>query len=487
MTKFSVTVLRNSAFNMGAQLLIKLLSFGFSVLIVRQLGAETFGQYAAVLAFVAMFAILSDLGLSPYAVREVARWRDAPDGQEHIRTLYVNALMLRLLLSLLTIVLLVLAAWLTGRPLLMVGAIALNGLGLILYSIQGTSDAVLSGFERLDLGAKAKVFNQLAFVMLGALALWWGTGYYGLIIANLLSVAFMTYMCWRGVSALEVHPGHIVGQQWPALLRASLPFAVIGFALGLSYKFDSVLLNIFRSDAETGYYSGVYNLVFSAVIISNVLNTALYPSLARQAANAPDRLPEIYERSLRYLLMLALPIAVGGWALADQVVPFLFTLDYLPAVPALQILIWVVPLMFVSEFLGYVVVVAGKEKHVARSVLISTGFNVLLNLLLVPRYGFIAAAAMTVATEAILVSQYLWLLRSTTRQFNWGQLFLRPLVAALLMGGVALILHPYVPWFANAAICGIAYLLLLVVLGVIGRDEVRFVHRIVSPAATITQ
>jgi O-antigen/teichoic acid export membrane protein len=143
--------------------------------------------------------------------------------------------------------------------------------------------------------------------------------------------------------------------------------------------------------------------------------------------------------------------------------------------------------MFASEFLGYVVVIASKESYVARSVLFSTGFNIALNLLLVPQYGFIAAAAMTVATEAILVGQYLWLLRSMTRQFNWGQLFLRPLLAALLMGGLALILRPYIPWLANAAISGITYLLFLLALGVIGKDEMRFVYRMVSPATTITQ
>ena len=76
MQQFSRIVARNSAFGMAAQLTIKVLSFGFTVLIVRQLGAADFGQYAAVLAFGGLFVFVADLGLSPYAVREVARWRD---------------------------------------------------------------------------------------------------------------------------------------------------------------------------------------------------------------------------------------------------------------------------------------------------------------------------------------------------------------------------------------------------------------------------
>lgn len=475
MKQLSTTVLRNSAFGLAAQMIIKILSFGFSVLIVRRLGAEAFGQYSAVAAFGTLFLFIADLGLSPYAIREVARWRDLPDGIERAKALYGNVLILRLLLSLLAGVLVIITAWLSGRPLVMVGAIALNSITVLLYAVQGTSEAVLSGFERLDLASGAKVVNQLTFVFLGAVALLLGFGYYGLIISTLLGVALMTYVCWRGVQRLGIHAGRAIAQTWPALLRASLPFGVIGFALGLSYKFDSVLLNIFRTDAETGYYNAAYNLVFSAAVLSNVFNTSLYPSLSRQAVNDPTKLPRIYERSLGYLLLLALPIAVGVWVLAEQLVLVLFKAAYQPAAPALQIVIWVLPWMFASEFLGYIVLISGKEQYVARSVLVSTGFNVLVNLFMVPRFGFIGAAFMTVLTEVVLVGQYVWILRSLVREFNWGKILVRPLIAVFLMGAALLVLRP-LPLVLNAALGALVYGGLLLALGVLGKDEMSFIR-----------
>ncbi|MES4792646.1 MAG: flippase, partial [Chloroflexota bacterium] len=108
---------------------------------------------------------------------------------------------------------------------------------------------------------------------------WLSLGYYGLIFANLLGILLMAFLCWRGVHRLGVRAQRPRTTVWPRLLRASIPFGIIGFTLGLSYKLDSVLLNIFRGDTETGYYNAVYNLVFSAAILSNALNTALYPSL----------------------------------------------------------------------------------------------------------------------------------------------------------------------------------------------------------------
>jgi len=485
MKRFSTTVLRNSAFGVAAQLAIKAFSFIFNLLIVRQFGPDIYGQYSAVLAFGAVFAIFGDLGLGLYTVRAVAQWRDDPAGRARAEKLYGNVLTLRLLLSLATALALIATAWLTQRPLVMLGAIALSTLGLMLYAVQGTSDAMLAGHERLDLSSGARVLNQIIFIALGAIVLVVGIGYYGLIAANLLGVAAMAYVCWRGVSRLGLRLGRPDWREWWPLLRASLPFAVIGFALGLSYKFDSVLLNLFRSDQEVGYYTSVYNLVFSAAMLSNAFNTALYPSLTRQAASQPESLPRIYERALRYLLVLALPIAAGVWVVADQLVPFLQGAAYTPAIPALQIIVWVVPLMFTSEFLGYVVLIGGKERYVARSVVISTTCNVIANLILVPFFGFIGAAMMTVLTEAVLVGQYLWLLRDLLRRFNWGQMLARPLIAAGVMVA-ALLVVPDLHVLIRVGLGAVIYGGLLIALGVLGKDEVRFMRGLRSKAA-ITQ
>jgi len=368
-------------------------------------------------------------------------------------------------------------AWLTGRPLYMVIAIGLNGLGLFLYAVQGGSEAVLSGFERLDIAATARVINQLVFVLLGALVLFLGWGYFGLVIAGLAGTAVLTVICWNGVRSLGLRPAAPRREDWLRLLKASLPFGIITLALGLSYKFDTVLLTIFRGDVETGYYNAAYNLVFSAVVFSNVINTALYPSLSRHSVHSPQNLPGIYSRTLRYMMAVSLPIAVGVWALADQLVPFLYTAKYLPAVEALKIVIWVVPLMFASEFLGYVVVIANQERVVARSVVISTCINIGANLVLVPRFGFVAAAVMTVLTEAILVGQYAFSLRKQLARTDLKAGLLLPLVSAGVMGGVLVLARGWMGLLACILVGAIIYTALLLGFRVIGLEDIRSFRR----------
>ena len=478
MSGFARTVIRNSAAGFLAQFAMRALSFAFNVFVIRRLGAGEFGQYMAIGAFGDLFLFVADLGLAPYAVREFARYRDLPDGLERARRLFGSLLWLRIGLGVLAGVSTVVAGILTQRPTEVILALTINGLFLWIYGIQATSEVTLSGFERIDLAAGAKVLNQLIFVVAGGAALFLGAGYFGLIGANLLGGIAMALVVWRGVRRLGMRPTRPDWHAWPQLIRSALPFGIVTFALGLSYRFDTVLLSILQGDEATGHYRAAYNLIFTLVIFSNVINTALYPSLTRQAATNPERLAGITTRILRYLLALALPMAAGGFLLARPLVDTLYSAEqYGDSVRALEVLIWTLPFMYASELLGYVVLITNREKLVARAVVVSTTLNVVLNLLLVPRYGLIAASLMTVMTEAVLVAQHLWNLRPLTQAIDWVQAFVRPLLATVVMGVAINLVGAWLPWWSLIGVGAVVYAIAGYALGVFRLDDLRVFQR----------
>ena len=387
-------------------------------------------------------------------------------------------LWLRIVLAIVAGVSTVIAGIVTQRPLEVILALTINGAFLWVYGIQGTSEVTLSGFERIDLAAGAKVLNQLIFVVAGGAALFLGAGYFGLIGANLLGGIAMAVVCWRGVKRLGVKPSPPEWSAWPRLIRAALPFGIVTFALGLSYRFDTVLLSILQGDEATGHYRAAYNLIFTLVVFSNVVNTALYPSLTRQAATNPEKLAGHTSRILRYLMALALPMATGAFLLARPLVDALYNAQqYADSVVALEILIWTLPFMYASELLGYVVLITNREKLVARAVVVSTTLNVIMNLILVPRFGLYAASAMTVATEVILVGQHLWNLRPLTFQLDWGQALLRPLLATVLMGVAINLAGAWLPWWALIGLGGAVYASAAYLLGVLNAEDLKVLRR----------
>jgi O-antigen/teichoic acid export membrane protein len=91
---------------------------------------------------------------------------------------------------------------------------------------------------------------------------------------------------------------------------------------------------------------------------------------------------------------------------------------------------------------------------------------------MVPRFGLQAAAIMTVLTEAVLVGQYLWIVRKTLSVFSIQRTLLMPALAAVLMGILTAVLHGWVPVVVNMAISMLFYLILLFLLRIFGNGSV---------------
>jgi len=471
---FSRVVAKNSIFSLIGRFSVKALSLLFSLFVVRRLGGKAYGQYTTVLAYVNIFAIVSDLGLAAYGLREIAK------DKEKTSSIFSNTVALRLILSFLAVAMATGSAVLSGRSPELVLGIFVYSCGLFLYAVQGPLDMLLMAKERLDYLAVFSVVNQLVFVSLGTIVLLKGYGVIGLVAASLSGVLAMAS---RSFVVIRRRLGGIRWQvdlsAWLGLVKAALPFGMIGLALGLSYKIDTVLLQYFQGDAITGWYNAAYNLIFMLVTISHSVNVSLYPSMVCQRATDPGKMARIYGRALKYMFVLPLPIAVGTTVLSDKIVLLLYSEEFSAAILPLRILIWVLPLMFLSELLGNIVVVNDQEHKVARSIGVSTAVNVVLNFLFIPRFGLRAASVITVLTEAILVAQYLWMLRQELASVDRVSAFLKPALVAAFMGTVIWILRGWHVVLV-VVIAAVVYSVGIVLLGVVGGQEISFLRSVLD-------
>jgi len=290
------------------------------------------------------------------------------------------------------------------------------------------------GSERLDYQATVRVAKQLVFVLLGTVLLLRGGRYMGLLIASLGGVAVMTILSARIVlRRYDLGPVAIRSRHWPSLLRASIPFGVVGLATMTSYKIDTVLLSFYHGDAMVGWYAAPYNLIMMLMIISHSINQSLYPSLTRRYAEDAGAVDRVFGRVMKYLLIISLPIAMGATILARPIVSALYGEAFQRSALALQVLIWVLPAMFLTDLFGHTAMAMDNERGVARVNAVSAVFNVTLNLLLIPPYGFVGAAVTTVLTELVEIVQYRHLLRQQMGLVSLKVTLGRPLAASAIM------------------------------------------------------
>jgi O-antigen/teichoic acid export membrane protein len=110
--------------------------------------------------------------------------------------------------------------------------------------------------------------------------------------------------------------------------------------------------------------------------------------------------------------------------------------------------------------------------------MISSGVNVIANLIFTSRYGATSAGIITVITEAVLAGQYIWLLRDQLRRMRWQALY-RTAIAVCLMTSVVYLVREWPVWLVIGS-GGIIYGGLLVGLRAIGAEELSFVRNLLT-------
>lgn len=474
MISLAKTVARNSVVALISKFSVKLVSFAFTIWVVKVMGDAEFGRYALVWSYVTVFAAASDLGLGMYIIREVAR------GGPNNKYLPGNIIVLRLILATITLLLIAVTTSFIGYSAQLVAHIYLASTILLLYAVQDPLDSVLQANERVDISSILRIGGQLIFVILGFAFLRAGWGINGLIIASLSNILISALLAWhiiqRRLGGIE---WHIQFELWPRLLVVALPFGITAFALNWSQKIDTVILSLFWPEEVLGWYNAAYSLILGLVVISNSFNMALYPSISKELVSEHHDLVDIQKQIFKFLFMISLPLAFGFSILSRPIILTLYGTDFSAAILALAILAWLLPLIFISEYLRYTAFAMGKEKRAAWATILASMVNIVLNLLLIPRYGLVAAAVTTMFTEALLVLLYWWPLRTRGSLSAIGEVFWKPALAATMMS-VVLLLTRQASLMITIALGSGSYMGMLFLLGGIGSEEREFMRKILE-------
>jgi O-antigen/teichoic acid export membrane protein len=471
------TVMRNTTFVLAGQLVLKVLALGFNVYMVRYLGGAGLGRYAASIAYVGVFAMLTDFGATTYSVREMARRKSA------VPAMVSDIMAMRGGLSLIVITALTLTAPLLRSETLQPAAIFVASLSLLVFAYQGSLNAVFIARERLDLTAAMIILKQLIFIGLGLVWLLRGGDYIGLLMAMNLAVLAMgmaTHLLFRRWLGFRlVRPN---ARRWPSLLRASMPFGINGATRELSQRFDTVLMAFILTDEAVGWYSAPYNLVVMLLVVAQSMGMAVYPTLVKEWRNGEGQIGDTVRRVVRYMLLTALPLTVGGFVLADRIILVLYRDEFLPSVPALRLLLLALPALFMTELVMRIVNSINRETAAARLGVAILALSVTLNLLLIPAFGIIGAAATYLIVRTVHLLGLLVIVGRSLLPAAIAVDLLRILGAAAAMGGAVWLLRTPLQAAAGAGAGGLGvtvgsgalvYILAIFLLGAITREEWR--------------
>jgi O-antigen/teichoic acid export membrane protein len=469
------TIFRNTVWLTIGTIALKVLSVLFNIYVVRSLGDDRFGQYAIVASFPGLFVILIEFGMTQFVMREIARNRSQA-------TLWFwDLAALRFLLAVAGALGIPLAAAATGYSAELALAIFLYCLTFLLSSFSAPLEAILTANDRFDYTTLLTVLGQISFMLLGAFVLWSGFGVLALVAVGLLgmlpSLVLSTWLVRR--HRYLVGPIRLTPRRWPVLMKSGLPFGVISLALTVAFSIDTIILSKFHPFEVVGWYNAGYRLVGSLVGFLGTFSVAMVPTLSRAYVTDVSQVERWYFRSLRFILLITVPVAVGGMLVARPLILFLYTDEFLPAASVLAIIIWDVPLLMFTAFCGNMTTIVGEERAAARIYTINAVANLILNLIFIPQYGMIAAAVITVLTDLIGTFQFHYLLRHKMKLPGMLSTYWRVLAASLGLG-VTVYVAGNQNLFVLIGLGAGAYGLLALALRLIGVDEWALVRRMLK-------
>lgn len=466
------SIRKNYTYNLIYQVMTLLTPFITTPYISRVLGADGTGIQSYTNSVVQYFAILAALGTASYGQREIARNRDNKEMRSRLfweiemLCAFTTAACLLIWLfvigfsgeyrpfyAVLTMTLLAVAfdiSWFFG---------GLEQYGLIVLRNMAVK---LVGIALLFLFIKSKN-DLLLYVGLTA-----ATG----LLGNLSMWGYLKD-CVNRVDIKTLRPFRH--------LKETFVYFIPTIATSVYTILDKTMLGWFTGTdkSENGYYEYATGFVNMAKIMIMSFNAVM--SARMSYLFGEGRIEEIYKRlegSVNFVLLMAFPIMFGLAGIASGFIPWFLGKGYEPVITLLYVCCPLVLIVGLSDCMGsQILTPAGLRAKSGKVIVAGAVLNFFLNLLLIPHFGAVGAAAASVTAETVITSLYLWLSKgfltfSMLVKYGWKRLTAAVgMLAVVAVLGQCLGVGPFIT-FLQIGAGAVVYFLLLLVL----RDKFLLEH-----------
>ncbi len=453
------TVAKNSAVQMAMSLLSRAIDFAFAMLRLRVLSPVGEGGYVFAITFYGLFEILTRFGLGTLVTRDVAL------DKSRARSYLYNVIALRSGLWLASLPLMALVALfyrvvLNQLTTAEIQAIAVFAGALFFANIADAISAVFNAFEKMEYPAATSTATAVGKVALGALVILppLDMGFVGLawvsLVMNVVQVIWLGALLRSKVlppesdahSSTAPHRSNSgtplrmprLGLNWQSqrhMLAESGPLMLNHLLATVFWRISQLVLRGAPATglAAVGIFSAGVKYLDGLNVIPSYFTLAIFPLMSRYAHAGADTLVRAYRLALQLLFIVSLPLAVLFTFGATPLIQILGGAAYLPdAAIALRIMIWSIPIGFINSVTQYVLIAVNQQRYLTKAFLIGVGFTATANLLLVPRFGYVAAAALQIPAELSLFIPFAWAVHRYVAPMPWLSLLGRPLIAGAL-------------------------------------------------------
>ncbi len=377
-----------------------------TAILTRFLGTSGYGNYVFITSFILLFTAISDWGTSIISVREAAK------NKKKEEKFFSNALVFRFALALICFVVINALTRVLSQFQTLILATTIASFLLLLHSIRTSCHIIFQ--TRLKFEYLALTEFLISGLFLGLLIL----GLRGslnlvsimlfLVSANLFGTVLAFFLS-RTLAGFDFAFSKAIFKK---ILFEAMPTGALLLIFSIYNRVDILILQAIKGSESVGIYGLAYRVHDNLILGAAFLAGALFPLLSKFAAEQKftGNLQLIYRKSFDVLFLGGLTVLISILIFAPWIIGVIGGPAFTQSTLALRILVFATFLAYFNHLTGYTLIALGKQKISLLVAIIALIWNVSLNFILIPRYSFIAAAGVTIATEGlvlILTSFYL--------------------------------------------------------------------------------
>lgn len=392
------TIFKNMSWLLVSQIIASICAFIWTVLIARYLGVSDYGILGFAISLTGILAIAIDLGISGHIVRHIAtEYNSAPK--------YLgNAIPLKSFFAVGTFVLTLIILILMNSNEMTITVTLLFTIEMIIKSFIGLFNGTFQAFEEGRYqGIGNTLLNSILLIFI-LISIFTDLGIYGIaisyILANFITLIYEFHVLNKHIT----QPKYELDKSFcKTITLASIPFAVGGILYNIYYSIDVVMLTNLVGSYHTGIYNATYKLISVLTLFYSVYGAVFFPVMSKFYKNDGKLLLISFEKSVKYLLLVMIPIAVGTMIYSWDIIQLIYGHEYDAASSVLSILIWTVCLLFVTGACNNLLLASHRETTTLKIYGIAAVFNIILNFFMIPHFSAEGAAITTVLSDFLIL------------------------------------------------------------------------------------
>ena len=434
----SLRVFKNSTALSFSVLIERGIAFLLPLYVARILGLETWGDYNTAYTFVLIGAAIAPTGLFELLPRKIAR------DSEQTSSALINSLVIGFFASLVTAVLMITVTRALNYPAHIESLIIVGILSTILPQTEASMfENVIQGLERMEWIVWVRLPSTFVRVAISIWLLEMGFGiqvlFYTLAIYYVLNACVYLIVLRRRFGFVYQK---VDFAQVRILFVQALPFFMIISTTETFRQLDRIFLSKLWDTDAVGIYSTGSMYTQLLYMFAPALMGALFPGLARTFIKDKDRFAYLVSWLFKLFALLIFPLMIFTIIFAGPIILLVFGAEYESAVPVMQLLALGIFPTFLSRMLYRAILASDNERFAVYVAIVANSASLLLNILLIPKFGVMGAGLSSLGTVFINFGQNFWYAARVIRFDFWRSLW-KPLFCMVISIGVSVLLYSY--------------------------------------------